>query len=136
MKQAVMPRTKTGARRQREKLLRTRQCRRRGERCRERRESSWAEPLRDALRQNRGQIAADRAVEIEFVRSKKSFRKERRAKGILAKRGEEPGLVCILPAMEPCSAFQSWGCATCGCRPGVHSGSRSTATATAIWHGS
>jgi len=38
----------------------------------------WAEPLRDAIRQNMERIAAEEGIEIEFVRSKKSFRKERR----------------------------------------------------------
>lgn len=68
----------------------------------------WAEPLRDALRQNMEQIAADNGIAIEFVRNKKSFRKEQRVKEILAKRGEQPGLVCILSAMEPCSAYKPW----------------------------
>ena len=59
----------------------------------------WAEPLRDAIRQNMERIAAENGIEIEFVRSKKSFRKEKRVKDLLEKRGEEPGLVCILSAM-------------------------------------
>ena len=37
--------------------------------------AKWAEPLREALRQNMERLAADNALEIEFVRSKKSFRK-------------------------------------------------------------
>ena len=39
----------------------------------------WAEPLRDKLRANMEQVAADNGLEIEFVRSKKSFRKEDRS---------------------------------------------------------
>src|SRR2546428_83271 len=38
----------------------------------------WAEPLRDKLRANMEQVAADNGLEIEFVRSKKSFRMEDR----------------------------------------------------------
>ena len=38
----------------------------------------WAEPLRDAIRENMERIAAENGIEIEFVRSKKSFRKEQR----------------------------------------------------------
>jgi hypothetical protein len=68
----------------------------------------WAEPLRDALRKNMERLAAQSQIEIEFVRSKKSFRKEQRVKEILEKRGEEPGLVCILSAMEPCGSYKPW----------------------------
>ena len=46
----------------------------------------WAEPLREALRENMERIAADNAIEIEFVRSRKSFRKEDRVKAVLEKR--------------------------------------------------
>ena len=70
--------------------------------------SRWAEPLREALRQNMERIAADNAMQIEFVRSKKSFRKEDRVKEILGKRGEQPGVVCILSAMEPCGSYKPW----------------------------
>ena len=55
----------------------------------------WAEPLRDALRKNMEQVAADNAIGIEFVRSAKKFRKEKRVKEILEQRGEQPGVVCI-----------------------------------------
>ena len=68
----------------------------------------WAEPLREALRENMERIAAENAIEIEFVRSKKSFRKEDRVKEILVKRGEHPGVVCILSAMEPCGSYKPW----------------------------
>jgi hypothetical protein len=68
----------------------------------------WAEPLREELRQNMEQIAADNAVAIEFVRSRKSFRKEDRVKQILEKRGEHPGVVCILSALEPCGSYKPW----------------------------
>ena len=64
----------------------------------------WAEPLRDALRENMQRIAAENALEIEFVRSRKSFRKEDRVKQILNKRGEQAGVVCILSAMERAAA--------------------------------
>jgi hypothetical protein len=67
-----------------------------------------AEPLRDALRENRERIAAENALEIELVRSRKSFRKEDRVKQILEKRGEQAGVVCILSAMEPCGSYQPW----------------------------
>jgi hypothetical protein len=68
----------------------------------------WAEPLRNALRKNMEQVAAENAIEIEFVRSAKKFRKEKRVKAILEKRGEQPGVVCILSAMEPCGSYKPW----------------------------
>src|SRR5271157_3475448 len=68
----------------------------------------WAEPLRQQLRQNLERIAAENALPIEFVRSRKSFRKEDRVKQILEKRGEHPGVVCILSAMEPCGSYKPW----------------------------
>jgi len=68
----------------------------------------WAESLRDGIRQNMERIAAENGIEVEFVRSKKSFRKEQRVKEILKKRGEAAGLVCILSAMEPCGAYKPW----------------------------
>ena len=68
----------------------------------------WAEPLREALRTNMERIAAENGIEIEFVRTKKSFRKEDRVKEVLEKRGEHPGVVCILSAMEPCSSSKPW----------------------------
>src|SRR5437016_7444856 len=70
--------------------------------------AKWAEPLREALRQNMERIAADNSIEIEFVRSKKSFRKEDRVKEMLAKRGEQPGVVCILSDMESCGSYKPW----------------------------
>jgi hypothetical protein len=68
----------------------------------------WAEPLRDALRENVQRIAAENALEIEFVRSRKSVRKEDRVKQILEQRGKQAGVVCILSAMEPCGSYQPW----------------------------
>ena len=68
----------------------------------------WAEPLRDKLRSTMERIAAEIGIGIEFVRSKKSFRKEKRVKEILVKRGEQPGAVCILSAMEPCGSYKPW----------------------------
>ena len=62
----------------------------------------FAEPFRDALRGNAERLAAENGIEIEFLR-KRNVRKEDRVKEILVERGDYPGLVCILSAMEPCS---------------------------------
>jgi hypothetical protein len=68
----------------------------------------WAAPLRDALRQNMERIAAENKIEIEFIRSKKKFRQEKHVRQVLDQRGEEPGVVCILSAMEPCGSYKPW----------------------------
>ena len=67
----------------------------------------FAEPFRDELRENAERQAAEAGIEIEFIR-KRNLRKEDRVKEILARRGEHPGLVCILSAMEPCSTYKPW----------------------------
>ena len=68
----------------------------------------WAEPLRDAIQKNMERLAAENQIKIEFVRSKKSIRKEQPVKEVLEKRGEEPGLACILSAVEPCGSYKPW----------------------------
>lgn len=68
----------------------------------------FAEPLRDEIRQNAERIAVESELEIEFIRSKGSFRKEARVQEILAKRGDHPGLVHIFSAMEGCPSFEPW----------------------------
>jgi hypothetical protein len=60
----------------------------------------WAEPLREELRENAEQIAAEAGLQIEFTRKLKAFRKEARIKAVLAGRGDHPGLVHIFSAME------------------------------------
>jgi hypothetical protein len=67
----------------------------------------FAEPFRNRIRENAEKMAAEAGIEIEFIR-KRNFRKEDRAKEILAGRGEQAGLVCILSAMEPCSTYKPW----------------------------
>jgi hypothetical protein len=68
----------------------------------------FAEPLRDQVRANAERVAKENNIEIEFVRSKKSFRKETRVQEVLAERGDGPGLVHIFSAMEPCPSFEPW----------------------------
>lgn len=68
----------------------------------------WAEPLREELRENAERLAAEAGLQIEFIRKLKAFRKEVRIQEILAKRGDQPGLVHIFSAMEACSSYQPW----------------------------
>ena len=70
--------------------------------------AQWAQPLREAIRENAERLAVENGLEIEFIRSKKKFRQEKRVKEILDKRGAHPGLVCILSAMEPCRTYKPW----------------------------
>jgi hypothetical protein len=67
----------------------------------------FAEPFRDALRENAERLAAGAGIEIEFIR-KRNVRKEDLVKQALVKRGEQPGLVCILSAMDACSTYKPW----------------------------
>ncbi len=71
--------------------------------------AKFAEPLRECLRANAEALAEANGVKIEFTRSgKKDFRKENRVQQILKKRGDQPGLVHILGAMEACSSYRPW----------------------------
>jgi hypothetical protein len=67
----------------------------------------FAEPFRGQLHENAERLAAEAGIEIEFL-SKRNTRKEDRVKEAAARRGEHPGLVCILSAMEPCSTYKPW----------------------------
>ena len=69
--------------------------------------SRFAEPFRDRLRENAEKLAADNGIQMEHIR-KRNFRKEARVQQVLAQRGEQPGLVCILSAMEPCATYKPW----------------------------
>ncbi|MDZ7363121.1 MAG: MarR family transcriptional regulator [candidate division KSB1 bacterium] len=64
-------------------------------------------PLREKIRANAEALAKAHGFEIEFVR-KKNFDKEKRIHAILKQRGDHPGLVYILSAMESCTAYKPW----------------------------
>ena len=68
----------------------------------------WAEPLRDALRENAERIAAEAGLSIEFIRKANAFRNEDRIQAILKERGDDPGLVHVFSAMESCTTFKPW----------------------------
>jgi len=65
----------------------------------------FCEPLRDEIREAAERTARENGIEVEFI-SKASFRKESRVQEILAKRGDHPGLVAILSAMEGCTSYK------------------------------
>lgn len=66
--------------------------------------ATFAQPLRDALRQRAESMAQEHGLEIEFLRDWRT-KKEVLAQERLQQRGEQPGLVCILSAMESCTTF-------------------------------
>ena len=70
--------------------------------------AKFAEPLREQLRENAERLAAEAGVEIEFIKRPKGFRKEKRICEVLAQRGNDPGLVHILSAMEQCTSYKPW----------------------------
>lgn len=70
--------------------------------------TDFAEPLRDAIRENADRLAQAHGLTIEFISKKDEMRKEDRVQQVLAQRGNQPGLVHILSAMEQCQAYQPW----------------------------
>jgi hypothetical protein len=60
----------------------------------------FAQTLREKVRENAERIAQENRIAIEFIRKVDAFRKEKRIKDIIKVRGEQPGLVHILSAME------------------------------------
>jgi len=64
---------------------------------------SYTEKIRDHI----AHIASENAIPIHFVR-KTADRKEDIVASFVQNRGNHPGVVCILSAMESCSTFQPW----------------------------
>jgi len=67
----------------------------------------FAEPLRDRVRERAAQVCEAGGVRIEHV-SKSHIRKEDRVARVLAVRGEAPGLVHVISAMESCPSYKPW----------------------------
>lgn len=67
----------------------------------------FADPLRHKIRENAQALADSQGVAIEFVKNS-NLRKEDLVAKVLTERGDHPGLVHILSAMEPCSAYEPW----------------------------
>ena len=68
---------------------------------------AFADPMRNKIRENAHAIAKAQNREIEHVNNP-NIRKEELVSKILTKRGDHPGLVHILSAMEACSAYEPW----------------------------
>lgn len=67
----------------------------------------FAEPFKEELRKNAEKIASENGIEIEFI-SKSHIRKEDIIQKRLEERGNQPGLVHIISAMESCPSYQPW----------------------------
>jgi hypothetical protein len=67
----------------------------------------FAEPLRERIRQRAQDVCAAAGVEIEHV-SKRHIRKEDLVARVLAVRGDAPGLVHVISAMESCPSYKPW----------------------------
>ncbi len=67
----------------------------------------FAQPLREAMRDHAIKLARASGLEVEFIR-RKNFRKEDRVAQIMARRGNQPGLVHVFSAMESCNTFEPW----------------------------
>jgi hypothetical protein len=67
----------------------------------------FAEPLRERIRQRAQDVCAAAGVEIEHV-SKSHIRKEDLVARVLSVRGDAPGLVHVISAMESCPSYKPW----------------------------
>lgn len=70
--------------------------------------TKFAEPLRDEIRANAERLARENGLEIKFISRSGAVRKEDLIAAKLTERGQEPGLVCILSAMEQCQSYIPW----------------------------
>lgn len=69
--------------------------------------AQFAEPFKAQIRSKAEQLAKDSGIEIEFIR-KSHIRKESIISAKIAERGNAPGLVHIISAMETCNTFKPW----------------------------
>jgi hypothetical protein len=67
----------------------------------------FAEPLRDRIRQRAQEVCDANGVSIEHV-NKSHIRKEDLVARVRAVRGDAPGLVHVLSAMESCPSYKPW----------------------------
>lgn len=67
-----------------------------------------ARELREQIRDNAYEIAKRAGISITPASTLKGMRKEKWVQKCLKERGEKPGLVCILSAMEACTKYKPW----------------------------
>ena len=67
----------------------------------------FASTLRDRVRERAASLAAQAGITIEHI-AKSHIRKKAVVAEVLKRRGEHPGLVHVISAMEACGAYQPW----------------------------
>src|SRR4051794_18630267 len=67
----------------------------------------FAEPLRDRVRERAAELASAAGLTIEHI-AKNHIRKEDMVAKVLTVRGDHPGLVHIISAMEACDTYKPW----------------------------
>lgn len=67
----------------------------------------FAEPLRERIRARATQVCGEAGIEIEHI-NKPHIRKEEVVAKVLARRGDAPGLVHVISAMEACESYRPW----------------------------
>ena len=67
----------------------------------------FAEPLRERVRTRAQELAGSAGIEVEFI-AKAHIRKEEVVARVLEARGDRPGLVHVLSAMEACTSYRPW----------------------------
>jgi hypothetical protein len=68
---------------------------------------TFAQTLRDRVRDGATALAAEAGVSIEHI-AKSYIRKEEVVARVLQQRGDHPGLVHIISAMEACDSYRPW----------------------------
>ncbi len=66
----------------------------------------FAMPFREVVKTNAERLAHEHGIAVQFIRHH-DMRKESLVANILEKRGESPGLVVILSALEVCPTFEA-----------------------------
>jgi hypothetical protein len=67
----------------------------------------FAEPLRDRIRTQALALATEHRASIQHI-NKAGVRKEEVVAAVLKDRGDQPGLVHVISAMEACNAYEAW----------------------------
>lgn len=67
----------------------------------------FAAELRDRVRSAAARLSAAAGLEVEHI-SKSHIRKEAMVAKVLERRGDHPGLVHVISAMEACNAYKPW----------------------------
>jgi hypothetical protein len=67
----------------------------------------FAEPLRERIRTRAQEMCDAAGIEIEHI-NKPHIRKEEVVAKVLARRGDHPGLVHVISAMEACESYKPW----------------------------